>query len=75
MSKSQYYYLSQCADAASKSPMIFTLGAVMVKGGKIISSGFNHRRTHYDGGELNVVHGPRKVSVCSYLVLSQYLSL
>ncbi|KAF7795114.1 hypothetical protein EIP86_006260 [Pleurotus ostreatoroseus] len=31
----------------------------MVKGGKIISTGYNHHRTHYDGGEL-VTHGNRK---------------
>jgi len=31
--------------------MCFTLGAVLVKGGKIISSGYNHYRTHYDGGD------------------------
>lgn len=60
MNKTQYY-LSQCADAASKSPMMFTLGAVMVKGGKIISSGYNHHRTHYDGGE-STTHGRRKVN-------------
>ena len=59
MNKSQYY-LSQCVDAATKSPMIFTLGAVMVKGGKIISTGYNHHRTHYDGSEMST-HGPRKV--------------
>lgn len=59
MSKSQIY-LSQCIEAASKSQMCFTLGAVLVKGGKIISTGYNHRRTHYDGGELNN-QGPRKV--------------
>lgn len=58
MSKSQIY-LSQCIEAASKSQMCFTLGAVLVKGGKIISTGYNHRRTHYDGGELNN-QGPRK---------------
>ncbi|KZS95504.1 hypothetical protein SISNIDRAFT_473603 [Sistotremastrum niveocremeum HHB9708] len=51
MSKSQFY-LSQCDKAASKSPMCFTLGAVLVKGGKIISSGYNHHRPHYDGGEV-----------------------
>ncbi|TFY80390.1 hypothetical protein EWM64_g3622, partial [Hericium alpestre] len=33
MNKTEFY-LSQCADAASKSPMAFTLGAVLVKGGK-----------------------------------------
>jgi len=52
MSKSQFY-LSQCAEAASKSPMCFSLGAILVKGGKVISSGFNHHRTHYDGGEAS----------------------
>ncbi|CCA72233.1 hypothetical protein PIIN_06167 [Serendipita indica DSM 11827] len=31
--------------------MCFTLGAVLVKGGKIISSGYNHYRTHYDGDD------------------------
>lgn len=66
MNKSQYY-LSQCVEAASKSPMCFTLGAVMVKGGKVISSGYNHHRTHYDGGELGT-HGHRKVRHRSALV-------
>ncbi|KAI0062969.1 hypothetical protein BV25DRAFT_1870135 [Artomyces pyxidatus] len=51
MNKTQFY-LSQCADAASKSPMYFTLGAVLVKGGKIMSSGYNHHRPHYDGAEV-----------------------
>ena len=32
----------------------------MVKGGKIISTGYNHHRPHYDGGELGT-HGLRKV--------------
>ncbi|KIM24527.1 hypothetical protein M408DRAFT_232496 [Serendipita vermifera MAFF 305830] len=50
MSKHQFY-LSKCEDAASKSTMCFTLGAVLVKGGKIISSGYNHYRTHYDGDD------------------------
>ncbi|KAI0830324.1 hypothetical protein BC628DRAFT_1313925 [Trametes gibbosa] len=58
MNKTQFY-LSQCAEAASKSPMCFTLGAVMVKGGKVISSGYNHHRPHYDGAELRT-HGHRK---------------
>ncbi|KAI9058723.1 hypothetical protein FKP32DRAFT_1581469 [Trametes sanguinea] len=58
MNKTQFY-LSQCAEAASKSPMCFTLGAVMVKGGKVISSGYNHHRPHYDGLELKT-HGHRK---------------
>ncbi|TFK90915.1 hypothetical protein K466DRAFT_516324 [Polyporus arcularius HHB13444] len=58
MNKTQYY-LSQCAEAASKSSMCFTLGAVMVKGGKVISSGYNHHRPHYDGAEVRT-HGHRK---------------
>ena len=60
MSKSQFY-LSECVQIASKSPMYFTLGAIMVKGGKIISRGYNHYRPHYDGGEI-ATHGFRKVS-------------
>ena len=66
MNKTQFY-LSQCAEAASKSPMCFTLGAVMVKGGKIISSGYNHHRPHYDGAEVRT-QGHRKVgdpALCS----------
>ncbi|KZT68010.1 hypothetical protein DAEQUDRAFT_672057 [Daedalea quercina L-15889] len=58
MNKTQFY-LSQCAEAASKSPMCFTLGAVMVKGGKVISSGYNHHRPHYDGGDVRT-QGRRK---------------
>lgn len=61
MSKPQYY-LSQCIEAAAKSPMCFTLGAVMVKGGKILSTGYNHYRTHYDGNNLGA-NGRRKVSI------------
>ena len=33
----------------------------MVKGGKVISTGYNHHRPHYDGGELGT-QGHRKVS-------------
>ncbi|KAK0200738.1 hypothetical protein DFS33DRAFT_1445071 [Desarmillaria ectypa] len=50
-SKSQFY-LSQCIEAASKSSMAFTLGSIIVKGGKVISMGYNHQRVHYD--ELSV---------------------
>lgn len=65
MSKPQYY-LSQCIEAASKSPMHFTLGAVMVKGGKVLSTGYNHHRPHYDGSELGT-QGLRKASdLCIY---------
>lgn len=58
MNKTQFY-LSSCMDAASKSPMSFTLGAILVKGGKIISTGHNHHRTHYDGAEVRT-RGHRK---------------
>ncbi|EIW76547.1 hypothetical protein CONPUDRAFT_168399, partial [Coniophora puteana RWD-64-598 SS2] len=58
MSKTDFY-LSQCIQAASKSSMTYTLGAVLVKGGKIISSGHNHHRTHYDGIDIDT-HGHRK---------------
>ncbi|KAF8604371.1 hypothetical protein BDV93DRAFT_544069 [Ceratobasidium sp. AG-I] len=47
-SKAQFY-LDQCVQAAEKSTMSFTLGAVLVKSGKIIARGHNHQRTHYDG--------------------------
>ncbi|TFY56066.1 hypothetical protein EVJ58_g7869 [Rhodofomes roseus] len=58
MNKTQFY-LSQCAEAASKSQMCFTLGAVMVKGGKVISTGYNHHRPHYDGSDVRT-QGHRK---------------
>ncbi|KAG6333073.1 hypothetical protein ID866_6015 [Astraeus odoratus] len=41
-----------CVQAASKSTMNYHLGAVLVKGGKIISTGHNHCRTHYDGKDV-----------------------
>lgn len=52
MNKSQFYF-SECVDAASRSPMTFSLGAVLVKGGKVISTGYNHHRTHYDGADIS----------------------
>ncbi|KAH8114822.1 hypothetical protein DFH11DRAFT_1840857 [Phellopilus nigrolimitatus] len=58
MNKSQFY-LSECAQSAERSPMCFKLGAVMVKGGKVISSGYNHHRPHYDGLDVRK-HGHRK---------------
>ncbi|TCD67749.1 hypothetical protein EIP91_011991 [Steccherinum ochraceum] len=58
MSKSQFY-LSECVDTAMKSSMCFTLGAIVVKGGKVISRGHNHYRPHYDGSEVDT-HGLRK---------------
>lgn len=48
-SKLQETYFNKCLIEASKSPMTFKLGAVLVKGGKILSSGYNHTRTGYTG--------------------------
>ena len=31
--------------------MLYRLGACVVKGGKVISTGYNHQRPHYDGNE------------------------
>ncbi|QRV99529.1 deoxycytidylate deaminase (dCMP deaminase) [Ceratobasidium sp. AG-Ba] len=45
-SKSQHY-LNQCIQAAEKSTMSFTLGAVLVKGGK--RTRLTALRTNYDG--------------------------
>ncbi|KAG1775624.1 hypothetical protein EV702DRAFT_972718 [Suillus placidus] len=59
MARKTDYYLSQCAIAASKSSMTYHLGAVLVKGGKVISTGYNHHRTHYDGNDI-LKHGHRK---------------
>ncbi|KAG1859091.1 hypothetical protein C8R48DRAFT_605897 [Suillus tomentosus] len=59
MARKTDYYLSQCALAASKSSMTYHLGAVLVKGGKVISTGYNHHRTHYDGNDI-LKHGHRK---------------
>jgi len=47
-----WIFFAQCTDAASKSEMLFKLGAVLVKGGKVISTGHNHHRTHYDGNDV-----------------------
>lgn len=48
MKKAQFY-LSRCEDAAANSTMCFKLGACIVKGGKVIATGFNHHRHNYDG--------------------------
>jgi hypothetical protein len=39
--------------------MTYHLGAVLVKGGKVMSTGYNHHRTHYDGNDVPK-HGHRK---------------
>jgi deoxycytidylate deaminase len=60
--KKSQQYLSQCLEAASKSNMCFKLGAILVKGGKVIATGFNHQRPHYDGPGM---HGHRTPVVSS----------
>ncbi len=42
--------------------MSFTLGSIIVKGGKIISTGYNHQRTHYDELTIDTAFG-RPVSM------------
>lgn len=37
--------------------MAFTLGSVVVKGGKILSTGYNHQRTHYDELTISSAYG------------------
>ncbi|KAG0706239.1 hypothetical protein DFH29DRAFT_980513 [Suillus ampliporus] len=59
MARKTDYYLSQCIIAAGKSSMTYHLGAVLVKGGKVMSTGYNHHRTHYDGNDI-MKHGHRK---------------
>ncbi|KAF7321134.1 CMP/dCMP-type deaminase domain-containing protein [Mycena chlorophos] len=58
MNKPQFY-LSQCMEAASKSPMYYTLGSAIIKGGKVVSTGYNHQRPNYDtpgGGKPLSMH-------------------
>jgi len=45
-SKSQFYH-TECINAASKSSILFTLGSVIVKGGKFVNSSFNRQRPRY----------------------------
>src|ERR1700733_2213889 len=45
----RYLDLHRIADGVSnQSPMTFTLGSIVVKGGKIISTGYNHQRPRYE---------------------------
>ena len=45
-------YLSLCLDQASKSPLHYRHGCIIVRGGKVIGQGFNHYRTGFNGGAL-----------------------
>ena len=39
------------------------LGAVLVKGGKVISSGYNYHQLHYDGTEVRTRRHRKPVSI------------
>jgi hypothetical protein len=49
MNHKSHQYLQGCIQSAERSIMSFRLGAVLVKGGKILSSGYNHQRPRYEG--------------------------
>jgi deoxycytidylate deaminase len=38
--------------------MTFTLGSIIVKGGKVISTGYNHQRPHYDDANVKTCRKP-----------------
>lgn len=52
MSPRQDSYLSLCLEQASKSPLHYRHGCVIVRGGKVIGRGFNHYRPGFNGGAL-----------------------
>ncbi|ETW80027.1 hypothetical protein HETIRDRAFT_103440 [Heterobasidion irregulare TC 32-1] len=54
------FYLSQYADAAAKSSMCYTLGAVLVKGGKVISSGVTGMSLSFRTQGARVVSDPQR---------------
>ena len=45
-------YLSLCLEQASKSTLHYRHGCIVVKGGKVIGSGYNHYRPGFNGGAL-----------------------
>lgn len=45
-------YLSLCLEQASKSPQHYRHGCIIVRGGKVIGSGFNDNRSGFSGGAL-----------------------
>ncbi|KAF7512854.1 hypothetical protein GJ744_011957 [Endocarpon pusillum] len=52
MSPRQDTYLSLCLEQASKSPLHYHHGCIIVRGGKVIGRGFNHYRPGFNGGAL-----------------------
>ncbi|KAJ4377852.1 hypothetical protein N0V83_000682 [Neocucurbitaria cava] len=45
-------YLNLCLDQATKSPLRYRHGAIVVRGGKVIGQGFNDYRSGFNGGAL-----------------------
>ena len=45
-------YLSLCLEQASKSPLHYRHGSIIVHGGKVIGQGYNHYRPGFNGGAL-----------------------
>ena len=45
-------YLSLCLEQASKSPLHYRHGCIIVSGGKVIGRGYNHYRPGFNGGAL-----------------------
>lgn len=48
-------YLSLCLQQASKSPLHYRHGCIIVRGGKVIGAGYNDFRPGFNGGALK--HG------------------
>jgi len=45
-------YLNLCLEQATKSPLRYRHGCVVVRGGNVIGQGYNDHRPGYDGGAL-----------------------
>ncbi|KAF1986955.1 hypothetical protein K402DRAFT_446175 [Aulographum hederae CBS 113979] len=45
-------YLTLCLEQASKSPLHYRHGSIIVRGGKVIGQGFNDYRPGFEGGAL-----------------------
>ncbi|KAI9724304.1 MAG: hypothetical protein M1812_000370 [Candelaria pacifica] len=45
-------YMSLCLDQASKSPLHYRHGCIIVRGGKVIGQGYNDYRPGFNGGAL-----------------------
>lgn len=46
------FYLNLCLEQAARSPIHFSHGCVVVKGGKVIGQGYNDYRPAYDGASV-----------------------